>query len=167
MYHFLSGYTSKLAGTERGLGAEPQITFSTCFGAPFLPLPPSTYAHLLEEKLHRLRARVWLVNTGWTGGPFGVGERIPMPFTRALIRAALAGELESVPSQSLTPFKLTVPKICPDVPAQLLDPRGTWADAGAYDLRAQKLAEDFVSNFSQFEKEVAHEVTAAGPRLGS
>lgn len=167
MYHFLSGYTSKLAGTERGLGAEPEITFSTCFGAPFLPLPPLTYARLLEEKLRRSRSRVWLINTGWTGGPFGVGERIPMPFTRALIRAALTGELEGVPTQGLTPFGLAVPKACPGVPPQLLDPRGTWSDPAAYDRRAQKLAEDFVRNFSQFETQVVPEVQAAGPKLGS
>ncbi|MGA2111526.1 MAG: phosphoenolpyruvate carboxykinase (ATP) [Anaerolineales bacterium] len=166
MYHFLSGYTSKLGETESGLGSEPQITFSTCFGAPFLPLPPSTYGHLLEDRLRRLGAQVWLVNTGWTGGPFGVGDRIPMPYTRALIRAALAGELESVPTQTLTPFELAVPKVCPGVPTQMLDPRGTWTDPAAYDLRARKLAEDFVRNFSQFEKEVAPEVKAAGPRLG-
>jgi phosphoenolpyruvate carboxykinase (ATP) len=167
MYHFLSGYTSKLAGTEHGLGAEPQVTFSSCFAAPFLPLPPQVYARLLEERLRRWRSRVWLVNTGWTGGPFGVGQRMPMPHTRALIRAALMGQLEGVPTQSLPPFGLTAPKSCPGVPPQILNPRETWSDPAAYDLRAQKLAEDFVRNFSQFETQVVPEVLAAGPRLDS
>ena len=167
MYHFLSGYTSKLAGTERGLGAEPQVTFSTCFGAPFLPLPPLTYARLFEERLRRWRTRVWLVNTGWTGGPFGVGERIPLPHTRAMICAALEGRLEGIPTQSLTPFDLEVPRTCPGIPPQLLDPRGTWSDPDAYDLRARELGEDFIRNFSQFETQVVPEVQAAGPNLNS
>jgi phosphoenolpyruvate carboxykinase (ATP) len=163
MYHFLSGYTSKLAGTERGLGSEPQSTFSACFGAPFLPLPPATYARLLGERLAEHKAKVWLVNTGWTGGPYGVGTRIGLPFTRAMVRAALDGELEAVPRRPEPFFGLAVPVSCPGVPERLLDPRSTWSDPVAYDDRAAALARQFADNFTQFRGSVSQEVAAAGP----
>jgi len=163
MYHFLSGYTSKLAGTERGLGSEPQATFSTCFSAPFLPLPPITYARLLGEKLALHQAQVWLINTGWTGGPFGVGERIPMPHTRAIVHAALRGDLDKIPTRTEPHFGLEVPVACPGVPESLLDPRGTWPDPEAYDGRARSLAAQFRGNFAQFAGDVSDEIAAAGP----
>ncbi len=165
MYHFLSGYTSKLAGTEQGLTAEPQLTFSACFGAPFLPLPPSTYARLLGEKLAAHHPQVWLVNTGWSGGPFGVGQRIALPHTRAMVRAVLKGELEEVPHRRDPWFGLSVPLSCPGVPQGVLDPRSTWSDVRAYDARARALAMSFAENFTQFEPLVTSEVLAAGPSL--
>lgn len=165
MYYFLSGYTSKLAGTEKGLGAEPQATFSTCFGAPFLPLRPGVYARLLGEKIDRHEVRVWLVNTGWTGGAFGVGKRIHLPHTRAMIRAALTGQLDSVATRQDSFFGLHVPVSCPDVPASVLDPRSTWADPSAYDRQANHLIGLFEKNFTQFSSDVSAEVVAAGPHL--
>jgi phosphoenolpyruvate carboxykinase (ATP) len=165
MYYFLSGYTSKLAGTEKGLGSEPQATFSTCFGAPFLPLNPNVYARLLGEKIKQHDAKVWLVNTGWTGGPFGVGKRIYLPYTRAMVRAALSGQLDAVKTRIDSHFGLEIPVECPDVPADVLDPRQTWADPQAYDLQAQKLIARFVDNFKQFEGDVEAKVVASGPQL--
>jgi phosphoenolpyruvate carboxykinase (ATP) len=149
--HFLSGYTSKLAGTEKGLGAEPQVTFSTCFGAPFIPLNPKVYAGLLEEKIRRHAARVWLVNTGWSGGAFGIGKRIELPYTRAMVRAALTGQLDDVPLRTDLRFGLLVPESCPEVPAVLLDPRQTWADREAYDRKADELRAQFEENYRQFD----------------
>jgi phosphoenolpyruvate carboxykinase (ATP) len=163
MYHFISGYTSKLAGTERGLGAEPQSTFSTCFSAPFLPLPPATYARLLGEKLARHKAQVWLLNTGWTGGPFGTGERIPLPSTRAMVHAAIRGALDRAPTRTEPHFGLEVPVACPGVPERLLDPRATWPDPKAYDERARALAGQFRDNFAQFAGQVPGEIAAGGP----
>jgi phosphoenolpyruvate carboxykinase (ATP) len=163
MYHFLSGYTAKVAGTEKGLGAEPKATFSTCFGAPFLPLPPSRYAKMLGEKIARHDARVWLVNTGWTGGPFGVGHRMKIGYTRAMIKAALAGLLDDVGYEKDPIFNLAIPSSCPDVPANVLNPRTTWTDGAAYDEQARKLARMFVQNFKAFEG-VSSDVLAAGPR---
>jgi phosphoenolpyruvate carboxykinase (ATP) len=163
MYYFLSGYTSKLAGTEKGLGAEPQATFSTCFGAPFLPLHPSVYARLLGEKIARHNVRVWLVNTGWTGGPYGVGKRISLPYTRAMVRAALNGQLDNTAMRTDPLFGLEVPLECPDVPADVLDPRRTWADAAAYDRQAHVLIEEFHKNFTQFQGEVSVQIETAGP----
>jgi phosphoenolpyruvate carboxykinase (ATP) len=163
MYHFISGYTSKLAGTERGLGAEPQATFSTCFSAPFIPLPPTTYARLLGEKLAQHRAQVWLVNTGWTGGPFGVGERIPLPYTRAIVHAAIRGDLDKTPTRTEPYFGLEVPVACPGVPEGLLDPRSTWPEAETYDGRARSLAAQFRDNFTQFARLVSEEIAAGGP----
>jgi phosphoenolpyruvate carboxykinase (ATP) len=164
MYHFLSGYTAKVAGTEKGLGNEPKATFSTCFGAPFLPLPPSRYAKMLGEKIARHDARVWLVNTGWTGGPFGVGARMQIRYTRAMIRAALAGQLDTVQYTPDPIFNLHIPATCPDVPPGVLTPRDTWANGADYDAQAKKLARMFVENFKAFDDGVDAEVRAAGPR---
>jgi phosphoenolpyruvate carboxykinase (ATP) len=163
MYHFLSGYTAKVAGTEKGV-TEPKATFSTCFGAPFLPLAPSRYATLLGEKIARHEAQVWLVNTGWTGGPHGVGTRMRIRFTRAMITAALSGQLDGVHYETHPVFNLQVPQSCPDVPADVLNPRLTWSDTAAYDAQAAKLATMFRDNFKTFEASVSADVVAAGPR---
>jgi phosphoenolpyruvate carboxykinase (ATP) len=162
MYHFLSGYTAKVAGTEKGV-TEPKATFSTCFGAPFLPLEPSRYARMLGEKIARHHARVWLVNTGWTGGPYGVGTRIKIAHTRAMIRAALSGALDGVRYETDPVFNLDIPTSCPDVPSDLLKPRTTWANGAAYDDQAARLARMFMENFKTFEQGVIAEVLAAGP----
>jgi phosphoenolpyruvate carboxykinase (ATP) len=162
MYHFLSGYTAKVAGTERGLGKEPQATFSACFGAPFLPRPAATYASLLGEKLRRHGAQVWLVNTGWAGGPYGVGERMKLRYTRAMLKAALNGQLNAVPTERHPVFGLAVPKTCPDVPPAFLDARGMWADKRAYDRAAADLAGRFNKNFEKFSG-VNPEIAAAAP----
>jgi phosphoenolpyruvate carboxykinase (ATP) len=164
MYHYLSGYTAKVAGTEKGV-TEPSATFSTCFGAPFLPLNPNVYARQLGEQIARHRSRVWLVNTGWTGGPHGVGTRMKIAYTRAMIGAALAGELDAVAYHRHPVFNLDLPTSCPGVPAAVLEPRGTWADTAAYDAQAVKLARMFVENFKTFEKDVDPAVIAAGPTL--
>ena len=164
MYHFLSGYTAKVAGTEKGV-TEPKATFSTCFGAPFLPLPPSRYARMLGEKIARHDARVWLVNTGWTGGPYGVGARMKIAYTRAMIRAALSGALDRVTYQSDPIFNLDVPSACPGVPSEVLTPRNTWTNGADYDAQAKKLAAMFVENFKTFEQGVTAEVLAAGPNI--
>jgi phosphoenolpyruvate carboxykinase (ATP) len=164
MYHFLSGYTAKVAGTEKGV-TEPSATFSTCFGAPFLPLNPNVYARMLGERIAAHQARVWLVNTGWTGGPYGVGSRMKIAFTRAMIRAALSGQLDTVAYHRHPVFNIDMPATCPDVPSSVLDPRGTWADKAAYDAQAAKLARMFVDNFQIFTKDVDASVVAAGPRL--
>jgi phosphoenolpyruvate carboxykinase (ATP) len=163
MYHFLSGYTAKVAGTERGV-TEPKATFSTCFGAPFLVLHPTVYATLLGEKIARHDARVWLVNTGWTGGPYGTGRRMKIAHTRAMIRAALAGELDAVGYTTDPIFNLDVPQSCAGVPSEILVPRNTWADPSAYDRQAWRLARMFVENFQSFETDAAPDVKAAGPR---
>ncbi len=164
MYHFLSGYTAKVAGTEKGV-TEPSATFSTCFGAPFLPLNPNVYARMLGERIARHRSRVWLVNTGWTGGPFGVGSRVNIPYTRAMIRAALSGALDEVATKRHPVFNVDVPTSCPDVPSAVLDTRGTWQDPAAYDTQAAKLAAMFVENFKTFSGDVDAAVVAAGPRV--
>ena len=164
MYHFLSGYTARVAGTEKGV-TEPKATFSTCFGAPFLPLNPNVYARMLGEKIAAHNARVWLVNTGWTGGPYGVGSRMKIAHTRAMITAALTGLLDRVAYHTHPVFNVDVPASCPGVPDGVLDPRSTWPDAGTYDEQAQKLAAMFVANFKTFEKDVAESVKAAGPRV--
>jgi phosphoenolpyruvate carboxykinase (ATP) len=153
MYHFLSGYTSKLAGTEKGLGSEPQTTFSSCFGAPFLPLHPQTYAKMLGDKIKEHNVQVWLVNTGWTGGGFGVGKRMSLPHTRALVRAALAGDLNNVEYFTDPFFGLEIPTSAPDVPSEILNPRNTWEDPKAYDEQAQKLKTRFEENYTQFEEQ--------------
>lgn len=166
MYHFLSGYTAKVAGTEKGLSDEPQATFSACFGAPFLPLHPTAYARLLGEKIERHNASVWLVNTGWTGGPYGTGHRMDLPYTRAMVRAALNGELENVPTQPDPIFGVHVPLSCPDVPDDVLQPRNTWADGEAYDRQARTLAGMFQDYFAQFADRVDRRIADAGPRVG-
>jgi phosphoenolpyruvate carboxykinase (ATP) len=163
MFHFLSGYTAKVAGTEKGV-TEPKATFSTCFGAPFLPLPPGRYAAMLGEKIARHGARVWLVNTGWTGGPYGIGQRMKIGYTRAMIRAALSGALDGVGYTRDPLFNLDVPSACPDVPADVLQPRGTWSDPAACDAQARRLAAMFRENFAAFADSVGDEVKAAGPR---
>jgi phosphoenolpyruvate carboxykinase (ATP) len=153
MYHFISGYTSKLAGTEKGLGKEPQTTFSACFGAPFLPLHPHIYAKMLGEKTNEHDAQVWLVNTGWTGGPFGVGERLSLPYTRALISAAIRGDLDNVPYHTDPYFGLNIPESAPGVPSEILNPRNTWNDPTAYDEQAKDLKARFEENYAQYGKE--------------
>ena len=163
MYHFLSGYTAKVAGTETGV-TEPKATFSTCFGAPFLPLEPSRYAKMLGEKIARHQARVWLVNTGWTGGAFGVGTRMKIAHTRAMIAAALSGALDGAAYEKDPIFNLDIPTSCPGVPADVLKPRNTWASGTAYDEQAITLARMFVENFKTFEQGVTPAVIAAGPK---
>ncbi len=163
MYHFLAGYTAKVAGTENGV-TEPRATFSACFGAPFMALHPSVYARLFGEKIARHGARCYLVNTGWTGGPFGEGQRMPLPLTRALVRAALAGTLDGVEAWEDPVFGLRVPARCPGVPTDILTPRATWRDPEAYDRTAAYLARLFEEAFAPFADFVAREVRAAGPR---
>jgi phosphoenolpyruvate carboxykinase (ATP) len=163
LFYFLSGYTSKLAGTELGVN-EPQPTFSTCFGAPFLPQPPTVYAELLGRKLDEHGATVWLINTGWTGGPFGVGHRMPIRATRALLHAVLAETLDDAEYRLDTVFGFRVPTSAPGVDASLLDPRSTWADPGEYDRKARELAAMFHDNFARHEDAPA-EVVAAGPHV--
>ena len=163
MYHFLSGYTARVAGTEKGV-TEPKATFSTCFGAPFLPLNPNVYAKMLGEKIARHKSRVWLVNTGWTAGPYGVGSRMKIAHTRAMITAALSGQLDNVQYRKDPIFNVEVPTSCPGVPEGVLDPRSTWPKPEAYDEQAKKLAQMFVENFKTFEKDVASSVIAAGPK---
>ena len=162
MYHFLSGYTARVAGTEKGV-TEPKATFSTCFGAPFLPLKPSVYARLLGARIASHRAQVWLVNTGWTGGPAGVGSRMRIAHTRAMITAALNGELDAVKYRRHSIFNLDMPVNCPGVPDHVLDPRATWQDKTAYDRQATTLAQMFVANFKTFENDGTADVKAAGP----
>jgi len=163
MYHFLSGYTAKVAGTEKGV-TEPKATFSTCFGAPFLPLPPSRYATMLGERIERHQARVWLVNTGWSGGPYGVGKRMKIAYTRAMIRAALSGALDAAAFAKDPIFNLEIPASCPGVPTEVLNPRNTWSDTAAYDAQAKKLALMFRENFKAFAATVGDDVVAAGPK---
>src|SRR5688500_4132314 len=164
MYHFLSGYTARVAGTEKGV-TEPKATFSTCFGAPFLPLNPNVYAKMLGEEIAKVRAAVWLVNTGWTGGPYGVGSRMKIAHTRAMITAALTGLLDNVEYRRHPIFNIDVPASCPGVPDDVLDPRSTWPDAGKYDEQATMLARLFAENFKTFEQDVAAAVKEAGPRV--
>ena len=168
MYHFISGYTAKIAGTEDGIN-EPQATFSACFGSPFLPLHPIRYADLLGEKLDKGndvgdgKIHVWLVNTGWTGGPYGVGNRIELSYTRAIIKAALNGDLNKVVYKDDNLFKLQVPQSCPDVPNAILNPKDTWRNESEYDETAQKLAHLFRDNFKQFEDKAHPDLISAGP----
>jgi phosphoenolpyruvate carboxykinase (ATP) len=162
MYYFLSGYTSKLAGTEAGV-TTPQATFSSCFGAAFLPLRPGEYANLLRERIENYKVRCYLINTGWSGGPYGIGERININYTRAMVRAAISGELDKVEMVTDPIFGLHLPTSCSDVPSELLIPRNTWADKEAYDLQAADLAARFKKNFTQFTLP-SDEVRNAGPR---
>lgn len=166
MYHFLSGYTSKLAGTERGLGQEPAATFSTCFGEPFMPRAPHVYAQMLGERIARHGTRVYLLNTGWTGGPYGVGRRIDLDLTRAMVTAAVQGALDRVPYRRDPVFGFEVPLEVPGVPSQLLDPRQTWQDKEAYDAQLRRLAEAFARNFERFADAPAA-IREAGPRLSA
>jgi len=163
MFHFMSGYTSKLAGTERGV-KEPKATFSKCFGAPFMPRPASVYAEMLGEKISKHNTSVYLINTGWSGGPYGVGERIKIEYSRSMVTAALTGSLDIVKFSHNDIFNLDVPTECPNVPSEVLEPRNTWVDKDAYDLSAKKLAQMFVDNFKKFEN-VSEEIRLAGPKL--
>src|SRR5574341_1109015 len=165
LYQFISGYTSKIAGTEVGLGAEPEITFSTCFGAPFMVHHPSFYADLLKRKITRHGANCWLVNTGWIGGPYGVGKRISIAYTRALLNAALSGELLDVEYAADPIFGFLVPKSCPGVPAEVLNPASSWPSKDGYMARYRQLAHRFVDNFKKFESQTAREVSDAGPKV--
>jgi phosphoenolpyruvate carboxykinase (ATP) len=167
MYHFISGYTAKVAGTEMGI-TEPQTTFSACFGKAFLPLHPGKYAELLGKKLKaNPDINVWLVNTGWTGGAYGTGSRIKLAYTRALITAALDGQLGNVEYGETPFFKLRFPKTCPGVPAEILEPRNTWADKAAFDAQASDLATKFVKNFEQYASGVSEDVLNAAPRIAA
>ncbi len=163
-YYFLSGYTAKVAGTETGI-TEPQATFSACFGAPFMARHPNVYAELLGEKIRKHHVNVWLVNTGWSGGPYGVGRRMKLAYTRAMVEAALQGYLENVATKTDPVFGLQVPTTCPNVPAQVLWPRNTWEDKMAYDKMAKHLAALFYKNFEPFTDAVSEEVRNAGPVL--
>lgn len=163
MYHFLSGYTAKVAGTEKGV-TEPQATFSYCFGAPFMVHAPMLYAQMLGERIAKHDARCWLINTGWSGGPYGVGKRIKLPYTRAMVKAALSGALDAVACTPDPVFHVSVPKAVPGVPADVLDARRTWSDAAAYDAKAGELAKLFASNFERFSQSASAEINAAAPR---
>ncbi len=165
MYHFLSGFTAKVAGTEKGLGKEPQPTFSTCFGAPFMPRHPSEYGNLLRALIAEHQAECWLVNTGWTGGAFGTGSRMPIKATRALLNAALDGSLANVEMRIDPHFKFRVPVAVSGVDSAILNPRDTWADKGAYDAQARKLVGMFRDNFKKFEAHVGQDVLQAAPSL--
>jgi phosphoenolpyruvate carboxykinase (ATP) len=164
LYHFLSGYTAKVAGTETGV-TEPQVTFSTCFGSPFLPLHPLRYAELLKERLQKHASQVWLVNTGWTGGPYGKGTRIKLAQTRALVRAALNGDLARVNFGADPVFGLFVPESCPGVPSEILQPRKTWPNPAEYDARARQLAQLFQNNFATYAAQAPASVRQAGPKV--
>jgi phosphoenolpyruvate carboxykinase (ATP) len=166
MYQFLSGYTAKVAGTEAGV-TEPQLTFSTCFGAPFLPLHPTKYAELLGEKMRKHNVNIWLINTGWTGGAYGTGRRMKLSYTRAMITAALTGELDQVSYATHEVFGLHFPISCPNVPAEVLDPRNTWTDKQAYDAKANNLAVQFVKNFEKYADKANAEILAAAPKAGA
>jgi len=162
MYHFLSGYTARVAGTEKGLGSEPQATFSTCFGAPFMPRHPTVYAKMLGERIARNQVKCWLVNTGWSGGAYGVGERIRIAHTRAMVRAALDGNLAEASMRQDGHFGLHVPEGVPDVPTDVLHAKRTWTDGKAYDEAARQVAKRFEVNFQQFEGHVGADIKAAG-----
>ncbi|MDI9340078.1 MAG: phosphoenolpyruvate carboxykinase (ATP) [Sediminibacterium sp.] len=164
MYNFISGYTAKVAGTEMGI-TEPTTTFSACFGKAFLPLHPTKYAELLGEKLKKHKVNVWLLNTGWVGGSYGVGSRIKLSYTRALITAALNGELDKAEYGKTNFFNLAFPKACSNVPAEILDPRNSWADKNAYDEKAKNLAEQFIKNFAQYASAANEEIMAAAPKV--
>lgn len=164
MYHFLSGYTAKVAGTEKGV-TEPTATFSTCFGGPFMPRHPSEYGKLLGELIDRYKVDCWLVSTGWTGGPYGTGNRMPIKETRALLNAALDGSLNNALFRTDETFGFMVPVAVPGVDDSVLDPRGTWTDKAAYDAQAEKLAKMFIENFKVYEAHVDEAVKAAAPRI--
>ncbi|RAJ73897.1 phosphoenolpyruvate carboxykinase (ATP) [Chitinophaga dinghuensis] len=164
MYQFISGYTAKVAGTEAGV-TEPKSTFSACFGAPFLPLHPAKYAQMLGEKMRKNDVNVWLINTGWTGGPYGVGSRIKLAYTRAIIAAAIDGKLEHVRYRSTPVFGLAIPETVPGVPTDILDPRNTWADKAAYDAKAADLAGQFIRNFQKYAGAADQEILASAPKI--
>ncbi len=164
MYQFISGYTAKVAGTEAGV-SEPQSTFSACFGAPFLPLHPGQYAEMLGKKMREHNVNVWMINTGWSGGSYGVGKRMKLSYTRAMITAALNGELNDVDFEAHPVFGMLMPTSCPNVPTEILNPRNTWADKTAYDATAQNLAQQFIKNFTKYAAGVNEEILAAAPTV--
>jgi phosphoenolpyruvate carboxykinase (ATP) len=164
MYQFISGYTAKVAGTEAGV-TEPKSTFSACFGAPFLPLHPGKYAHMLGDKMQAHKVNVWMINTGWTGGPYGIGNRVKLKFTRAMITAALEGKLNETEFEHHPVFGVAIPKSCRNVPAEILNPRNTWADKNAYDEKAKYLGGLFIKNFEKYAGGVSREVLAAAPKV--
>ena len=163
MFHFISGYTAKVAGTEAGI-TEPQTTFSACFGAPFMPLHPTFYAEMLGKKMAENEVNVWLVNTGWSGGEYGVGSRMKLKYTRSMITAALNGELNEVDFKEHPVFGLRMPVTCPSVPDELLFPKNTWVDKNAYDAKANELADAFNANFEQFADNASKEILEAAPK---
>ena len=163
MYHFITGFTSKVAGTEQGI-TEPVPTFSTLFGEPFMPLSPDIYAGMLGERIERYRTKVFLVNTGWTGGPYGIGSRMDLKYTRAMVTAALNGKLDNVPYKHDKRFNVDVPQSCPGVPNQILNPRDTWANKKSYDIMANKVAAMFYDNFQEKYPDIPHEIIDAGPK---
>jgi phosphoenolpyruvate carboxykinase (ATP) len=164
MYQFISGYTAKVAGTEAGV-TEPKPTFSACFGAPFLPLHPGKYAQMLGDKMRENKVNVWMINTGWTGGPHGVGNRMKLKYTRAMITAALEGKLNMIEFDPHPIFGMLVPAECPNVPSEILNPRNTWADKNAYDEKAKYLAGLFTKNFEKYKDGVSHEVLDSAPKI--
>ncbi len=161
-YHFISGYTAKVAGTEAGV-TEPQPNFSACFGAPFMPLHPTRYAEMLSQKMKEANVKVWLINTGWTGGPYGTGSRMKLKYTRAMITAALNGELDHVDYENHEVFGIAKPQSCPNVPSEILNPRNTWEDKDLYDTKAVELAQKFKANFQKFESYANEEILSGGP----
>ena len=165
LYQFISGYTSKVGGTEVGLRDEPEMTFSACFGGPFMVHHPYRYAELLKNKIERYDAKCWLVNTGWVGGPYGVGKRISIRHTRNLLNAALNGKLDNVKYQKDPIFGFEVPMECPEVPSDVLDPSSSWSDKEEYDRRYKDLAMRFKQNFGKFEDQTPKEVIEAGPKV--
>ena len=164
MYHFISGYTAKVAGTEEGI-TEPKTAFSSCFGAPFLPLHPTKYADMLGEKMKKQDVKIWLVNTGWSGGAYGTGERIKIKYTRAMITAALNGDLDNAEFIIHEVFGLKMPTTCPNIPEEILSPKNTWKDNEGYDKQATHLAEAFVKNFEKFADNASEEILAAAPKV--
>ena len=161
-YHFISGYTAKVAGTEAGV-TEPQPNFSACFGAPFMPLHPTKYAEMLSKKMKDANVQVWLINTGWTGGPYGIGSRMKLKYTRAMITAALNGELDTVKYVHHSVFGIAEPQSCPNVPSEILNPRNTWEDPNLYDIKAVELAQKFKANFAKFEEFANTEIMQGAP----
>ena len=164
MYHFISGYTSKIAGTEEGI-IEPQATFSACFGSPFMPLHPTKYAEMLGKKMDEQDVSVWLINTGWSGGEYGTGERISLKYTRSMISAILNGELENVDYTTHRVFGLKMPVSCPNVPSDILSPKNTWQNKEEYDYKAKELAKAFNKNFDQFSEYASKEILNASPKV--
>jgi phosphoenolpyruvate carboxykinase (ATP) len=163
-FHFISGYTAKVAGTEAGV-TEPIPSFSACFGAPFMPLHPTRYGEMLSKKMREAEVNVWLINTGWTGGPYGTGNRMKLKFTRAMITAAMEGQLSDVEYKTHDIFNIAIPKSCPNVPSDVLNPRETWANKEAYDLKAKSLAKSFKDNFKKFESYADEEILNGAPNV--
>ncbi|MFB6307297.1 MAG: phosphoenolpyruvate carboxykinase (ATP), partial [Flavobacteriales bacterium] len=164
MYQFISGYTAKVAGTEAGI-TDPETTFSACFGAPFLPLHPTKYAEMLGEKMKKHNVNIWLINTGWSGGPYGIGKRIDLKYTRAMISAALKGQLEDVEYKTHEVFGLHMPASCPEVPDEILSPKNTWEDKEKYDKKSSELGKAFIENFDRFRDFANDEILEAEPKV--